>query len=119
MKREKTPRQDWLGDLEQYFHESDTYQLRNRPIPRPSTRRTKRPSAPMRARLVIRVLCSTADFDSVPEVNRPKTLDASRADGTWSGYFAKRASECLPVNYTANVENPSWTVTDAPPPNET
>ncbi len=38
--------------------------------------------------------------DSVPEVNRPNTLNASCADGTWSGYFAKRAIERLTVSTT-------------------
>lgn len=36
--------------------------------------------------------------DAYPEVNRPNTLNASCADGTWSGYFAKRAIERLTVS---------------------
>lgn len=38
--------------------------------------------------------------DSNPEANRPNTLNASCADGTWSGYFAKRAIEHLTVSTT-------------------
>lgn len=38
--------------------------------------------------------------DAYPEANRPNTLDASCADGTWSGYFAKRAIEHLTVSTT-------------------
>jgi leucyl aminopeptidase len=38
--------------------------------------------------------------DSFPEVNRPNTLNASCADGTWSGYLAKRAIEHLTVSTT-------------------
>jgi leucyl aminopeptidase len=38
--------------------------------------------------------------DSVPEANRPNTLDASCADGTWGGYFVNRAIERLTVSTT-------------------
>lgn len=36
--------------------------------------------------------------DTFPEANRPNTLEASCADGSWSGYFAKRAIEHLTVS---------------------
>ena len=38
--------------------------------------------------------------DAYPEANRPNTLNASCADGTWSGYFANRAIERLTVSTT-------------------
>ncbi|QRN97672.1 hypothetical protein JRI60_00860 [Archangium violaceum] len=36
--------------------------------------------------------------DAVPEANGPNTLEASCADGTWGGYFVKRAIEHLSVS---------------------
>ncbi|QRK12661.1 hypothetical protein JQX13_23080 [Archangium violaceum] len=36
--------------------------------------------------------------DSAPEVNGPNTLFSSCADGTWGGYFSKRAIEHLSVS---------------------